>query len=72
MAKVTKFSSVFGMSLEIKGIWHKFQCGIEIEPEEGDDLEKIKEKAHNTVQLEVEKQLQAAIDAMSDEPLQSE
>jgi DNA/RNA endonuclease YhcR with UshA esterase domain len=66
MAKVTRFSSVFGMSLEIKGVWHKFQCGIEIEPEEGDDLEKIKEKAHNTVVLEVEKQFQKALESMGE------
>lgn len=64
MAKVTSFGSTFGMSLEIKGVWHKFQSSITIEPEEGDDMEEVKKKAHNTVQLEVEKQFNEALEAM--------
>lgn len=66
MAKVTKFTSSFGMSLDIQNVWHKFHCGIEIEIEEGDNIEEVKKKAHNTVHLEVEKQIQKAIDAYSD------
>jgi hypothetical protein len=66
MAKVKSFHSSFGMSLDIKGTWHKFQCGIEVEVEEGDDLAKVKEMAHNTVQVEVEKQINAAIAAYND------
>lgn len=66
MAKVKTFTSNYGMSLEIKEIWYKFQAGIEVEVEEGDDLEKVKKMAHNTVQVEVEKQLQAVVDAMND------
>jgi hypothetical protein len=66
MAKVKSFHSSCGISLDIKGTWHKFQCGIEVEIEEGDDLAKVKEMAHNTVQVEVEKQIQGAIDAMAD------
>ncbi len=64
--KVVKFGSSFGMSLDIRGTWHKFQSSIEIEIEDGDDFEKAKRMAHNTVQLEVEKQIQEAIDAFND------
>lgn len=66
MAKVKTFHSSFGVSLDIKGIWHKFQAGIEIELEEGDNFEEVKQKAHNTVQVEVEKQIQKAIEAFND------
>lgn len=68
MAKVKSFHSSFGMSLDINNVWHKFSCGIEIEVEEGDDIAKIKEMAHNTVHLEVEKQIQEALGSYSDSP----
>lgn len=66
MAKVKTFHSSFGMSLDIRGVWHKFQAGIEIELEDDDDIAKVKEMAHNTVQLEVQNQLQQALDAIND------
>lgn len=68
MAKVKTFSSSFGMSLEIHGVWHKFNTAIEVELEDHDDIDKVKRMAHDTVQLEVEKQINAAIEAMSDSP----
>lgn len=68
MAKVKTFQSSFGMSLEIKGVWHKFGSAIEVEIEEQDDFDKVKRMAHDTVQLEVEKQIHSAMDAMSDSP----
>lgn len=71
MAKVKSFGSSFGMSLDIRGVWHKFQSTIEIEIEDGDDIAKVKEMAHATVQLEVEKQVQEAIDAFNDTPAQN-
>lgn len=66
MAKVTKFESRYGISLELNEVWYKFQAGIEIELEDGDNIPEVKKKAHDTVQLEVEKQLQATIDALND------
>jgi hypothetical protein len=65
MAKVSHFSSKFGMSLEIKDVWYKFESAITIEVDEGDNLEEVKKKAHNTVQVEVENQLQAVVDSLN-------
>ena len=57
MAKVKSFRAEYGLSAEIKGIWHKFYSAIEIEPTEGDDVSELKEKAWNTVISECEKQI---------------
>lgn len=66
MARVKTFSSSCGVSMDIKGTWHKFSCGIEIELDEGDDVAKVKQMAHDTVAIEVEKQIQATLDAYND------
>jgi|GEM_PF-6229916 hypothetical protein len=55
--RVTKFSASFGTSAEIRGTWYKFNSGIEVEFTEGDDIQKGREKAWNTVIHEVEKQI---------------
>lgn len=60
MAKVTKISVSRGVSFQ-KGQydpWYKMQCGIELDIEDGDDIEAVKKKAWNTVDVEIEKQLQ--------------
>ncbi len=57
MAKVKAFRAEYGLSAEIKGIWHKFHAAIEIELTESDDIAEIKEKAWNTVINECEKQI---------------
>ena len=65
MARVKSFGSTFGMSMEIQGVWYKFQSSIEIEIDEGDDVAAVKDKAHKTVQLEVEKQVQETVDSLN-------
>lgn len=67
MAKVTSFSSTFGMSMEIKEVWYKASASITVDIEEGDDVAKVKEMAHNTVNVEVEKQIRAVVDSLNDE-----
>ncbi len=57
MARVKAFRAEYGLSAEIKGIWHKFYTAIEIELTEGDDITEVKEKAWNTVINECEKQI---------------
>lgn len=61
MAKVSKIEASYGTSAEIKGMWHKFQFSMEIELAEDDNLEENKEKLWNTVQFEVEKQVEDLI-----------
>lgn len=61
MAKVTRFRAGYGLSAEINGIWHKFNAEIEIEMENGDDVQEQKRKAWNTVIAEVEKQVEEAL-----------
>lgn len=62
MAKVKTFGATYGTSVEINTVWHKIQASIEVEIEEGDDIEHVKAMCHNTVQLEVQKQLEDLID----------
>lgn len=57
MAKVKSFKAEFGTSAEIKGVWYKFNSGIELDIEPGDDMEDVKNRAWNTVIQEVEKQM---------------
>lgn len=57
MAKIKAFRVEYGSSVEIRGTWHKLHCAIEIEPEEHEDPEDVKESAWNTVFNEVEKQI---------------
>ena len=57
MAKVKSFTAEFGTSMEIKGMWYKFNSGIELEIEPNDDVADVKEKAWNTVINEIEKQV---------------
>lgn len=57
MAKVKSFKAEFGTSMEIKGMWYKFNSGIELEIEPDDDVADVKEKAWNTVINEIEKQV---------------
>lgn len=57
MAKVKTFGTSYGLTLEHKGIYHKFNSMIEVELEEADDTEKVKEVAWNTVKEEVAKQV---------------
>lgn len=57
MAKVKTFKADYGISAEIHGIWHKVSSGIEITVEDNDNFEDVKNKAWNTVKLEVEKKV---------------
>ena len=61
MAKVKTFIAEYGMSVQIKDIWHKFGCRVETELEPEDELNEVKEKTWNTVILEVEKQFRAVL-----------
>ena len=57
MAKLVKFSTGTGVSLQVKDVWYKFNCEIELELQEGDDIPTVKKKAWDTVTKEVEKQV---------------
>jgi hypothetical protein len=57
MAKLKSFRAEAGISLDIKGTWYKFYCGVELEMEEGDNSAEVKQKAWNTVHQELEKQV---------------
>lgn len=61
MAKVKEVTASYGASAEINGVWHKFQFGITVEIEDGDDTNKVKEMCWNTCQVEVEKQFNEVI-----------
>ena len=61
MAKVTKIEATYGTSAEIKGMWHKFSFSMEVELADDDNLDENREKLWNTVQLEVEKQVEELI-----------
>lgn len=57
MAKVKAFRAEYGTSVEVRGIWHKLYCAIEIEPDENEDVTEVKNKAWNTVFTEIENQI---------------
>lgn len=61
MPKVKAIKAEYGASVEIKGVWHKFNFGIELELSENDDSDIVKEKAWNTCEVEIEKQIQQII-----------
>jgi len=61
MAKVKSFKAETGLSLQIKDVWYKFYCGIELELEPDDDVATVKKKAWDTVSVEVEKQMKEVI-----------
>jgi len=61
MASIKSIKAEYGASVEYKGVWHKFNFGIELELEKGEDSAKIKEKAWNTCEQEIEKQIQQII-----------
>lgn len=60
MAKVTNFHVMRGVTLEYQGHWLKFECGIDIAPDAGDDMKAIKKRAWDTVEQELERELLAA------------
>lgn len=62
MPIVKDFHVEQGVSIELRGAWYKFTCGITVQPEEGDNLEEIKKKAWSTVEFEIEKQVMEIID----------
>lgn len=55
------FKVSFGMTAVIRDVYHKFNCEVEIELEEGDNPEEVKKKAWNTVISEIERKVQEAI-----------
>jgi hypothetical protein len=57
MAKVISFRAEYGTSVEVRGTWHKLYCAIEIQPDEGESVSDIKDKAWNTVFSEIESQI---------------
>lgn len=58
MAKVKSFTASVGVSLEINNVWYKFHTGIEVEPDENEDIAEVKKKAWNTCHVELEKQIE--------------
>ena len=61
MAKLKTFTVGYGLSIQVKEIWHKFSCEVGVELEKTDDIIEVKEKAWNTAFNEVEKQFQNVI-----------
>jgi hypothetical protein len=62
MARLKLFKAEVGMSAEIKGTWYKFYTGVEIELDENDNPEDIKQKAWNTCHAEIERQIEAVLE----------
>lgn len=62
MAKVLTFKADYGMSIQIKEIWHKMSCSMEVEIEPKDELALVKERTWNSVIIEVEKQFKDILD----------
>lgn len=58
MARLRMFRAGHGLSVEVKGVWHRIDCAVEIELEEGDSSDAIKRKAWETVDREIEKRLE--------------
>jgi len=63
MAEVKTVEISRGVTIEKNGVYHKFNCGLEIELSEGDDPQKCREKGWNTVERELERK----IDELDDE-----
>jgi len=61
MAKVKSFKAEYGCSFEFQNTWHKFYAGIEVEFEDGDDTQKVKEMAWNTIETEIEKKIKEVL-----------
>lgn len=61
MAKVKSFRAESGVTFEHSGVYYKLYSAIEIELDEQDDTEEVKKKAWNTVNSEIEKQVDEII-----------
>ena len=57
MARVKQFKAGLGLSIEINGVWHKFNCEVDVEPDENDDMEQVKSRAWDTVSDQIYKQI---------------
>lgn len=64
MARVESFEVEYGLSIEHKGVWHRFGCKINTTVEPDDSLAEVKTKAWNTVYAEVEKQFKNVIETI--------
>lgn len=47
-----------GVSVEYKGYWHKFECGMDVMPGDGESVSSLKAKAWATVEQELELKLE--------------
>jgi len=66
MATVVEFKSEIGVSVEIEGTWYKFNCGLVVKPDKGDNMEEVKKKAWNTVESEISKQVKEQLAALKE------
>lgn len=62
MARVKAFRASYGMTAEIKGVYHKFHAELEVEIDAEDDAADVRKRTWNTVQVEVEKQIKDVLD----------
>lgn len=63
MAKITSVKAEYGVSMEIRGVWHKVLFAMEVQPEKADNVDDVKKKLWNTVEIEIEKQINEIIEA---------
>jgi len=62
MAKLKEFKAEYGLSVQIKDQWHRLSCAVTIEIEPGDNSVDIKRKAWETVDQEIDNQVNAILE----------
>lgn len=60
MAKLRSFKAGMAVTLEFQGMWRRFECTVEVEPDEGEDTALVKERAWRTVDYELEQRVREA------------
>lgn len=58
MAKITKVKVTYGLSYEDQTVWHKPECGVEVELEPGDTVEKVFQDCWDKVRTELSKEIE--------------
>lgn len=58
MAKMKAFRAEYGTSVQVRDLWYKFYCAVELEPEPKDTPEKVRQAAWDMVVDQVEVQIE--------------
>jgi hypothetical protein len=65
MAKIKEFTAEYSQSLQLKDSWYRVGAKITLEMEPNDDVATMKQRAWNTVEVEVERQFKEIIDSLN-------